>query len=257
MTGGPGGHDAVEERIQSYLDEVFVVARGRPREVRWLLAEVETHLRDSVDAGVAAGLDRWEAMEGALARFGPPAGVVRNASAPAYQTLAAQIGEAALLLVSVLGLAVGVASVPVAAIALVGGSDLVTGAQPGQPVSVDQLTEMVRNHLLAGVAGFIALTVWWVLYVRRRGRPIVLPAWFALTVCGVSSVGVAAVFLAVGVRDLARRTYLAAGGTVGAGDLIATGATVAVVAVLCWLTLGRQVTRPSRWMPERRSADLP
>lgn len=257
MTGRPSGHDDVEERIQSYLDEVLLAAHGRPRDVRWLLAEVETHLRESVDAGIAAGLDRWEATEVALERFGPPAVLVRGASVAAYRTLAAQLGEAALLLVGVLCLAVGVASIPVAAVALTGGSDLVTGAHLGQPPSVDQLTDTVRNHLLCGVAGFVALAAWWVLRVRRRSRPVVLPAWFALTVCGVSSVAVAATFLAVGLRDMALHAYDAAGGLVGAGDLVATGATVAAAGVLCWLTLGRQVTRPSRSMPRSGGADPP
>lgn len=243
MTGGPGGDDAVEERIQSYLDEVLVAARGRPRDVRRLLAEVETHLRDSIDAGIAAGLDPWDATETALARFGPPSGVVVRASAPVYRTLAAQVGEAGLLLVSVLCLAVGLASIPDAVIAVAGWSNFVTGAKLGEPSSIGQLTETVRNHLLFGVAGFVAVTAWWMLHLRRRARPVILPTWFALAVCGVSSIAVAALFLGIGVVDIVRHIDAAAGGVVGTGDLIATGGTVAAVAVVCWFIWGRQVTR--------------
>ncbi|MBO0810753.1 MAG: hypothetical protein J2P23_01775 [Microlunatus sp.] len=245
MTGDSA--DDPEERIQSYLDEVLLVASGRPRDVRGLLAEVEAHLRESVDAGLAAGLDRRQATEVALQRFGPPAGVVRGSSAAAYRTMIAQLCEAGLLLVSVLCLAVGVASVPVAVVAMTGRSDLVTGRQSGQP-PVDQLTETVRNHLVFGVVGVVTLVSWWLLQLRRRTRPVVLQSWFALTVCGVSTVAVAAIFLTVGLRDLVLHIDSAAG-VVGAGDLVVTGATIAVAAALSWLALGRQATRPSHSPP--------
>lgn len=254
MTGVP---DVVEERIQSYLDEVLLAARGRPREVRWLLAEVETHLRDSVDAGIAAGLDPAAAVDVALERFGPPAGVVRGSSWSTYRTVAAQVGEAALLLMTVLCLAVGLASIPDAVIALAGGSDLVTGATFGQPLSTAELAETVRNHLLGGVVGFVGLMAWWTLRVRRRARPVILPTWFASLVCGISLLAVAAVFLGVGILNLAQHIDAVAGGVVGAGDLMATGATIAAVAVLCWLAWGIQVTRRRHWMPQRGHPDLP
>lgn len=171
------------------------------------------------------------------------------------RTSAAQVGEAALLLVSVLCLAVGVASIPDAVIAVAGRSNLVTGAKLSQPSSIDQLIETVRNHLVGGVVGFVALMAWWVLHVRRRARPVILPSWLAYVVCGVASVAVAAVFLGVGIFDLARHVDAAAGGMVGAGDLIATGATVAAAAVLCWLTWGMQVTRLRPSVPVHGTGD--
>ena len=61
MTGLPGEDgqlDDAEERIESYLDELLLTLRGRPREARGLLSEVDSHLRESIEAGLAAGLDQ-------------------------------------------------------------------------------------------------------------------------------------------------------------------------------------------------------
>lgn len=111
----------------------------------------------------------------------------------------------------------------------------------------DQLTEVVRNHLLCGVAGFAALGTWWVLHVRRQARPAVLPAGFGLAVCGTWAVAVAAALLTFGIRDLVLHT--AAGGPVTPADLVATGGTVTAAALSCWLLLARQVTRPAPRTP--------
>lgn len=223
--------DAAEERIQAYLDQVLLAARGGPREARGLLAEVEEHLRESVAALSAEGLDETRAVEEALRRFGPAPAVTRGSSRAAYATLAGQLAETAPLLGAVVFLAVGVAAVPVAIVGLT-----------GPPASAAQLTDVVRNHLLCGVAGFAALAAWWTLHVRRQARPSVLPVGFGLAVCGTAAAAVAAALLAFGLGDIVLHT--GADGPVSPADLVATGATVTASALFCWILLARRVTRP-------------
>lgn len=271
MTGRDGGDDGrlddAEERIQTYLDELLLALRGRPREVRRLLAEVEAHLRELVDARCAAGLDRTAAAEDAVRRFGPPASVAGGLpSTAAYRTLLGQLTEAALLVVSLLLLAVGVAAVPTAVLAIAGDPRLATGDRPGplpapgrcqelihalrvpdcsRALAADHIQDTVRNHLLGGVLGFVILVAWWLLHVQRQRRPVVLPAGFSLTVCGSLLAAVAVFLLATGVHNVALGTD-GTSGLVGSGDLVTTGATVLAVALLCWVLLARRVTRQGR-----------
>ena len=268
---GPHGDDIHAddpgERIDSYLDELLLALRGRPREARRLLAEVEGHLRESIDARVAAGLTEREAAEEALRRLGPPSAVARGLPAQAaYRTLLAQISEAAALVMSVLCLAAGAAAVPAAVVGLMGGPALVTGDRAGQLLSpgrcqqlmhmvaapscsqalaAHHLQEVIRSHLLSGWLGFLILVAWWVVHVHRKERPTVLPPGFALTVCGTLLGGAAAFVLAIGIVDLARGAG-SIGGMIGSGDLVATGTTMLAAAVGCWLALARQATRPAR-----------
>jgi len=65
ITGARG--DAVED----FLDRLLVSLSGSPRRVRHTLSEVEAHLRDAVDEGMAAGLSEPEAQEWAVERMGP------------------------------------------------------------------------------------------------------------------------------------------------------------------------------------------
>src|SRR5262249_55817799 len=69
MTGDVTGthRDVVED----FLDRLLVSLRGSPRRVRHTLAEVEAHLRDAVDEGMAAGLSEPEAQAWAVERMGP------------------------------------------------------------------------------------------------------------------------------------------------------------------------------------------
>lgn len=266
MRGKGHPFDDPGERIENYLDELLLALRGRPREARRLLAEVEGHLRESVAARVAAGLDELEATEEALARLGPPSAVARGLPPrAAYLTLLRQVTEAALLVVSLLFLAAGAAAGPAAVVGLMGNPAMVTGGQAGQAPSpgrcqqllhalapacsqalaAHHLGEVIRNHLLTGWLGFLVLIAWWVLHVHRKARPTVLPAGFALTVCGTLLGIVAAFLLAAGITSVARGTD-SIGGLIGSGDVVATGATAMVAALLCWATLARQATRPGR-----------
>ena len=208
MSNPPGGgrpFDDPGERIDSYLDELLLALRGRPREARRLLAEVESHLRESIEAHVAAGLDELEATEETLRRFGPPSVVARGLPPqPAYRSLLSQMAEAALLVVSLLFLAAGAAAVPAALLGLTADPGVVTGDRAGQvpapgrcqqllhmlaapscpqALAAHHLQEVVRDHLLSGWLGFLVLVAWWVLHSHRRARPTVLPAGFAVMMC--------------------------------------------------------------------------
>lgn len=269
MTRTPGGGQPDEpgDALDSYLDELLLELRGSPREARRVLAEAEGHLRQSIQARIAAGLSEAQATEEALRSFGPPWVVARGLpSQAAYRSMLAQMTEAALLVVSLLGLAVGIAAVPAAAVGLLANPGLVTGDQPGlalapgrcqqllhliaapscaQSLTAHHLQEVIRSHLITGWLGFVVLAAWWVLHVHRKARPAVLPAGFSLTVCGTLLGAVSVFLLAVSIPDLARGID-GIGDVAGSGDLVATGGTIMAAAAGCWLALAWQAIRPAR-----------
>lgn len=260
--------DAGDELIEAYLDELLLALRGRPRDARRLLAEAEGHLRESVAAGVDAGLGRAAAAEEAIRRFGPPSVVTRGVRpGAAYRALAGQLAETALLLIGLAFLAVGAAAVPAAIVGLTGHAGLITGDGPGLPAparcaELRQLTgvpgcaqalsdhhvqEVIRSHFACGWLGVVLLAGWWVLHVSRRSRPTVLPAGFSLVVCG-AWLGIAAVvLLVIGIRNVALGADSTAG-VIGSGDLAATGATMMAAALCCGAVLAQRATGwPRLW----------
>ena len=66
---------AAPDPIEAYVDELTDRLHGSPGHVRRTVTEAETHLRDAVDARIAAGLDRQAATASALAEFGAAADV--------------------------------------------------------------------------------------------------------------------------------------------------------------------------------------
>lgn len=266
-SAGSHGQQPAGELLESYLDEVLVCLRGRPRDVRWLLAEVESHLREAIAAGVAAGLSELAATEEALRRFGPPATVARGQRPwAAYRLVAGQLAEAALLVASLLFAALGAAAIPAGILAVSGNATLVTGDQPGltatasrcqyllhqvraascqQALTVHHLTEVLRNHLAAGWAGVVLLGVWWAVHLHRKSRVSILPAGFALTVASTLLATVAAFLLAFGILAVLHGNT-AAGGLIGSGDLVTTGATLMTAALLGWVAVAWQAARPAR-----------
>lgn len=272
LPGCHGQPDPAGDRIESYLDELLLTLRGRPRDARRLLSEVEDHLRDSVAAGVAAGQSRLQATEEALRRFGPPSAVARGLPPrAAWLALLGQLVEAALFVIGVVGVAAGAAAVPAAVLGLSGDASLVTGDRPGQALAAGRchqlmhltgapgcaqalsdhhLQEVIRNHLLGGWLGLVVIGVWWAVHVHRRNRPTVLPAGFPLTVCS-TLLGVVAVFLvAIGGRNVAYGVA-STDGLIGSDDLVATGASMLAAALLCGVVLARQATG---WPPLPRLA---
>lgn len=234
--------EIADERVEAYLDRVLLAARGRPREIRRTLAEVESHLRDAVAAGLAEGLAEEAAVTRALARFGPPEAAMRGMPRrAAYRTLLAQLVEAVLLLAGSFGLAAGVAAVPVTVLGLSRGLGFVTGDVPAERLTtaaqLDHFEEVVRAHLMVGFVGVLVVVGWLVLHAHRKEWPAVLPAGFDLTLAAALLTAVGATVLVVALRDLA------AGRLAGTGDLLSTGAAVAVAALLCWALFARGALR--------------
>jgi hypothetical protein len=77
MSGAP-------DPLESYLDELSRRLTGPGHEVRSVLAEYDSHLRDAVDAARAMGLGEDEARSAALRRFGTPAQVAAAANAATW-----------------------------------------------------------------------------------------------------------------------------------------------------------------------------
>src|SRR5258708_32558802 len=75
--------------VEGYLRRLRASLRTPPGETSRILAEAEDHLRESVAAGLAAGLTETEAAEAAISSFGSVRAVVR-----AHQTRRGRIGAA-------------------------------------------------------------------------------------------------------------------------------------------------------------------
>lgn len=73
-----------DEVVEEYLDELLIALRGRPRQVRRMLAETEEHLHSAIVDDIAHGTPAADAAQAAVARFGDAAQIARawNASTP-------------------------------------------------------------------------------------------------------------------------------------------------------------------------------
>ena len=75
--------------VEEYLRQLRASLRTRPAETSRILAEAEDHLRESVAAGLAAGLTEAEAAEAAISSFGTVRAVARAHQTPLGQAAAA------------------------------------------------------------------------------------------------------------------------------------------------------------------------
>lgn len=80
--------------VEEYLRQLRASLRTPPEETSRILAEAEDHLRESVAAGLAAGLTEAEATEAAISSFGSVRAVVRAHQTRRGRTLAALSGLA-------------------------------------------------------------------------------------------------------------------------------------------------------------------
>ena len=229
------GDSAPDSPIEAYLDALFRHGRDDdPRQVRYLLAEAEAHLRDSAAAARASGLSPLDAEADAVARFGSPAEVCsldRDRFRPSYRQLLSQGAWSVVVLGGIGASAVGLSGVVAAMLRWAGGDRLVASAAPGQVLSAsdcarwlaaDPLTNSCRSAALAdwaaetvyyriglGVLGLIALAVF--ATVRRRHSAargaLLLPALtvettgfvlFLLAAVGTMAAGVDALLVAGG-----------------------------------------------------------
>ncbi len=190
--------------IDSYLDElVGLLSTRRPQQLRSLLAEAETHLRDDADAGVRAGLTRLDAEAAAVARFGRAELVAlaeRETWRPPFAVLAKQFLGTAALLGGIAATAIGLSGIAALLIRAVSSARFLvaspTAAQltpsncarwlgipnagPGPACRSaainDWVSEVVAYRLAAGVVG-VAVILLLIVRARRQSDGMhLLPA---------------------------------------------------------------------------------
>jgi hypothetical protein len=257
--------DAPGDAVEDYLDRLLVTLSGSPRQVRHTLAEVEAHLRDAVDEGIAAGLAEPEAQAQAVRRMGPVTGVTGHRPGPARPSLAlarrlaltaALIGGAGLL-------AIGGAGLVARALRAAKGDAFLTAPWPqasytradcarwlaGDPGTRSCVTAMLADHAgdfllqatAAGLLGLLALAGYFVLRQRWRDRATLtaLPAGTAEAL-GTALAAVAA----VACFGTAFDTEMTQRG-IGAGEPWSLGVAAAVAAAAFAVALGRTLRRTS------------
>ena len=125
--------------IEDYLDSLIRSGRnGDPRQLRYLLAETESHLRDSAGVAQASGLSRVAAEADAVARFGPAVDVCRadqDRARPSYRRLLRQSVWSVALLGGVGATAVGVSGVRVGCVHAYVRGRLGASSRPRLPLS--------------------------------------------------------------------------------------------------------------------------
>lgn len=261
MTG-----EAVEpdDAVQRYLDDLYAGLRGSPRACRRMLAEVEAHLLDAVDAGVAEGLSREEAAGRAVARFGPPATVA--GTVPSVTTTLARVLRP--LVVAGVGLAaagmlaIGASGVIAGVFRATLGDRFLAGDLPGVGYTAQRCAdffeyapgartcldaaashhadEVVGDRIALGVLGLLVLLVYVMLRRHRAGRreDAALPAGFApglaTALFGAAAAGLSLISL----------NALLVGRIDGGGQYLSAALVAAVAAVLCAVRWLQALARP-------------
>jgi hypothetical protein len=259
MTGGITG--AQGDVVEQFLDRLLVSLSGSPRQVRHTLAEVEAHLRDVVDEGMAAGLSEQDAQAWAVERMGPvhevtggPAALRRPSGA-----LLRRLGLTACLVA-----AVGAAGLIGRWFQAVKGAGFLIAPWPagsytradcarwlaGDPGTHSCVTAMLADHAgdimmeatAAGLLGVLVLAAYLVLRLRWRDRATMtaLPAGSAEAL-GAVLAGLAAVACfarAYNIENTQRG--------IGAGEPWSLGLAAAVTAVAFALALFRARGRAVR-----------
>ncbi len=245
--------------IEAYLDRLLVELSGRARHVRRILTEVDDHLHDAVDEGVAEGLSIEDARQRALARFGSPATVARRFTSGAGRLVPVPVLSQLLLAFALLA-GVGLVGVGASGALAMGmgtafGKHMVAGdvggvtytparcadyfeyhpeaRSCGAAATAHHYDETVEYRLAAGVLGLVMLAG---LFVVRRSRVVarfvplgdgvgLLPDGF-VTTAGAAVFGcAAAVLLVSGLAQLP-------GGGGGAGADLSGGIVAAVIAAV-------------------------
>jgi hypothetical protein len=211
-----------DEPVEVYLDQLYASLRTTPRVARRIIAEAEDHLRESVAAGLEAGLTGYEAQEAAISSFGsvhavvraharrvPPLAVVGELVMAAWKMgsifLLAVAASGAVALLMNLGLGRQfVGGNPAAAVAVPAAAchywmSIWPGAHScGQAAMLETSSDAVSLRLVALIPGLVLLESYVLArrYQRKRGwLPDVLPDGFVPTVAaclfGVLAAGLA------------------------------------------------------------------
>jgi hypothetical protein len=180
--------------VESYLNQLRAGLRTRPAETSRIIAEAEDHLRESVAAGLRAGLTEVEAQEAAISAFGSVRAVVR-AHLTRWGKAAAVLSGCAMTMSKLAGLFLFVFSIT----SLVG-----LNAAPASGPAL--------QHLAAGAAGLLLLAGCYLARrFRRRGTRAVAARYFPLVAV-----------IAFGAGTLAQVLLKASGTRVGAPTILAS-----------------------------------
>lgn len=261
--------NAPQEPVEAYLDRLFDLLSGSGSAGRRFLAEVEEHLRESVESGLARGLTRERAEDDAVARFGPVEQVAAGFAAVSRRWSLRQLFGAGAVVGAVGMLALGLSGLISELVGDFLSRAFVAGDPPGITYTAarcadylrlspgsgscsaaaleDHFGEVVMPRIAAGVLGLIVLAV----LAYLRGRPDAhtwLPSRRLVGLVGGVAAGLcAAVFLLDGGLLLVHT-----GTDHGAGAALADGAMAglaalgfAVVLVRDQLSRGR-LTSPVR-----------
>ena len=168
----PGHAGPPGDLIGEYLAQLRAALPVPRRKAELILAEAEDHLRETVSAGMAAGMTEPEAQQAAISSFGAVRAVVRAHQAR-YRRIGAIFGDlvlAAWKLASLVVLAIGV-----------GGLALMAVIQLTSPLNVrvpggtiNAINEDPRWILfgVVSVLGVVLLTGYWLARrVQRRHAP--------------------------------------------------------------------------------------
>lgn len=252
--------------VETYLDTLLSELRGDPHEIRRILTEIEGHLRDGVDAGVAAGMTLEAAQQRALERCGSPSTVARRFAADhptrlLHAGLIRQLVMAALLLGGIGLVSIGVSGGLAAGMGAVGGKRFVSGDLPGmtytparcayfleyypkegtceKAATAHHFDEVVQYRVAAGVLGLLVLGAWQLTRRRRRGLAEVgvLPEAF------IATVGVTVFAVGAGMLLVQGMAQISASTTAGLGEYLSGGIVSAVVAVGFGLSLLRTLAQ--------------
>lgn len=202
--------------IEQYLDELTgLLAAGRPRDLRYLLAETEAHLHDTADSAVANGMSVSDAERLAVVRLGPAADLARaelRRQRPTLRLLTYRTAVSAILLASIGSIAIGVSGAIAAIIRAVGGADAVAAPSasalssancarwlandPGATncraaATADWAAETIFYRIALGLAGAALLVGFALLRRRSRIRPDAALPRIVVDTIGATAFGVA------------------------------------------------------------------
>jgi hypothetical protein len=251
--------------IDRYLDELFVeLRRSAPRDARSLLSETESHLRDTADASVLAGMAREDAEVDAVTRFGAASQLAARDRRRSRPELVRGIAVSGWALGSIGAVAVGISGIVAGVMRLAGASNaFIAGNQStshlgaadcarwlaGYPHAAtcaqaaldDWAWETVGYRIALGVLGLAALGV--LLVARRRWSAA--RAWMPLPNTVVDTVSTT-VFLGAGVwlAGLGVDALVVRSGH-GAGMWLSAAPVALAVGAVSGLRLVRDLTQPA------------
>jgi len=249
----------MDDRIERYLDDLFLALRDTPREARRLLRDAEDHLREQQDELVSGGMAPEAAAQQAIERFGSVTQIVERAKQEdPHRWLLSVVGgmfSGALWLVAIGFIAIGISGVIALAMGSTLGHKFVAADAPGvvytaercaefqklAPAAPDCPSAAIDHHyeetvgyrLSGGVLGLVLLAVAFAARpLARRGpdlRGLIVGAGFALF-------GAAAtILMGLGTMSLIFNGGDGAGATLSAGPVALLVALGFAVLLVRWL----------------------